>query len=231
MIACGKEGCIMRYVFFSVVCVLLTIATAFAETRYVTDVFEVMVRTGPNLTHKIVAMPKSGTPVEIIDLPDEQRVDDWVKVRLGSDKEGWMLSQFLVSGPPKHEIIARLEAENRTLTQRTVNLTEENAHLKKERKELEMALTEQTTKGNVLQESFETLKTESKDFLAMKASYERASQELKTKTEQVEKLQQEVEGLRNSQTLRWFVAGASIILIGFVIGFLARRPKRRSSLL
>lgn len=221
----------MRYVFLSLACVFFTVATAFAETRYVTDVFEVMVRTGPNLTHKIVAMPKSGTPVEVVELPDEQRVDDWVKVRLGGDKEGWMLSQFLVPGPPKQEVIARLEGENRTLRQRTENLADENARLKKERKELEMALTEQTTKGNTLQEAFETLKTESKDFLAMKASYEGASQELKTKTKQVEQLENEVDGLRSSQTLRWFVAGASIILVGFVIGFLSRRPKRRSSLL
>lgn len=231
MIARGKDGCMMRYVFLSLVCVFFAIATAFAETKYVTDVFDVMVRTGPNLTHKIVAMPKSGTPVEILELPDEQQVEDWVKVRIGGDKEGWMLSQFLVPGPPKQEIIERLGRENRTMRQQRETLTEENARLKKERKELEVALMEQTTKGNTLQDAFETLKTESKDFLAMKDSYERASQELKNKTKQLEQLQQEVDGLRNSQTLRWFVAGASIILVGFVIGFLSRRPKRRSSLL
>ena len=221
----------MKYVFLFLACFFFTTATAFGETRYVTDVFEVMIRTGPSLTNKIVAMPKSGTPVEIVETPDEQRVDDWIKVKLGGDKEGWMLSQFLIPGPPKQEVITRLEGDNRSLKQRTETLTEENARLKKERKELEMALTEQTTKGNTLKNEFETLKTESKDFLAMKASYDRASQELKTKTEQVEQLQQEVEGLRNSQTLRWFVAGASIILVGFVIGFVSRRPKRRSSLL
>jgi SH3 domain protein len=231
MIARRKEGCMMKYAFLFLICLFLTVPTASGETRYVTDVFEVMVRTGPNMTHKIVAMPKSGTPVEVVDLPNEQRVDDWVKVRLGGDKEGWMLSQFLVPGPPKQDVIARLEADNGTLKKRTQTLAEENVRLKQERKELETALTEHTTKGNALKDAFETLKTESKDFLAMKASYEGASQELKTKTKQVEQLQQEVAGLRNSQTLRWFVAGASIILVGFVIGYVSRRPKRRSSLL
>jgi SH3 domain protein len=176
-------------------------------------------------------MPKSGTPIEIVELPDEQRVDDWVKVRLGPDKEGWMLSQFLVPGPPKQDVIVRLKENNRTLKLRNQTLAEENARLKKGRKELEMALTEQTTKGKSLKDAFETLKSESKDFLALKASYDGASQELKTKTKQEEELRQEVERLRNSQTLRWFIAGASIISVGFVIGYVSRRPKRRSSLL
>lgn len=221
----------MKYAFIFLGCLLLTVTTASGETRYVTDVFDVMVRTGPSLTNKIVTMPKSGTPIEIIESPDEQRVDDWVKVRLEGDKEGWMLSQFLIPGPPKKDIIARLERDNRTLKQRTKTLAEENAQLKKERKELGTALTQQTTKGSTLNDAYETLKRESKDFLALKSSYEKASQELKTKTKQVGELQRDVEGLRNSQTLRWFVAGASIILVGFIIGYVSRRPKRRSSLL
>jgi SH3 domain protein len=231
VIACGEVGSIMKYAFLLLGCLLLTVTTASGETKYVTDVFEVMIRTGPNLTNKILAMPKSGTPIEILESPDEQRIDDWVKVRFGDDKEGWMLSQFLIPGPPKKDVIARLESDNRTLKQRAKTLAEENVQLKKERKELGTALTQQTTEGTTLKDSYETLKRESKDFLALKAAYDKASQELKTKTKQVGELQQDVEGLRNSQTLRWFVAGASIILVGFIIGYVSRRPKRRSSLL
>ena len=221
----------MKYAILLFGCLFLTVTTASGETKYVTDVFEVMVRTGPKKTNKIIAMPKSGTPIEIIELPDEQRVEEWVKVRLDNGTEGWMLSRFLIPGPPKKDVIARLENNNRKLKQRVATLGEENVQLKKVRKELESALKNQTAKGTTLKDSYETLKRESKDFLALKASYEKASQELKTKTKQVGELQQDVEGLRNSQTLRWFVAGASIILVGFIIGYVSRRPKRRSSLL
>ena len=55
-------------------------------------------------------------------------------------------------------------------------LAEENAQLKKERKELGTALTKQTAEGTTLKDSYETLKRESKDFLALKSSYEKASQ-------------------------------------------------------
>jgi len=96
---------------------------------------------------------------------------------------------------------------------------------------LEKELGVQTKTGNNLAESYETLKRESQDFLALKVSHEKATQDLALKTTQVEALEKEVTDLRNSQTLRWFIAGASIILVGFVIGFISRRPKKRPSLL
>jgi SH3 domain protein len=197
------------------------------ETRYVTEQLSVMVRTGADLNRKIIAMPKSGTPVEILEVVN----DEWVRVRLPNEKEGWMKRQFLVSGPPSKKVIGRLQKENSTLSLKMKNLAEENARFKKERKELEYALSKQTKKANSLGQSYEVLKSGSKEYLALKASYEKASQGLASKTKQVGELKKEVESLRNGQTLRWFIAGASVILVGFIIGYASRRPKRRSSLL
>ena len=197
------------------------------ETRYVTENLSVMVRTGPDLNRKIIAMPKSGTPLEILEGLNEE----WVRVRLPNEKEGWMMSQFLVSGPPSKQVIGRLQKENSTLSLQAKNLAEENARLTKERKELENALSKQTKRADSLGESYEVLKSGSKEYLALKASYEKASQDLASKTKQAGELKKEVESLRNGQTLRWFIAGASVILVGFIIGYASRRPKRRSSLL
>ena len=221
----------MKVLSLCVILLSMVATSVFAETRYVTDVFEVMVRTGPNLTNKIIAMPKSGAPLEIIERPNVESEDEWVKVRLASGKEGWMLSQYLIDGPPKSMIIARFEKENGILKARNKKLSEESAELKKNRKELESALTTQTKTGNSLREAYETLKQGSKEYLTLKASYDEASRELEAKKKQVSELENEVEGLRGSQTLRWFIAGATIISIGFIIGFISRRPKRRPSLL
>jgi len=215
--------------FFS--CLFLTVAVAYGETKYVTDVFDVMVRTGPDITHKIIAMPKSGTQIEILEIPDEQEDKQWAKVRLPNGKEGWILLQFLIPGPPKKELIARLQKENTNLSQKAEILVQENRRLKEEQKEVKNALTSQTKRANTLEQSYKKLKSESKDFLALKSSHENASKELGTKTNQVEKLKKELDALQNNQTLWWFIAGASIILVGFLIGYLSRRPKRRPSLL
>jgi len=215
--------------FFS--CFFLAATVAYGETKYVTDVFDVMVRTGPDISHKIIAMPKSGTQIEILEAPDEQEDSEWAAVRLPNGKEGWILSQYLIFGPPKKELIARLQKENDSLTQKEEVLVKENRRLKQEQKEVKKALTLQTKRANTLEQSYEKLKSESKNFLALKGSHEKASQELDTKTNQVEKLKKELDALQKNQTLWWFIAGASIILVGFLIGYLSRRPKRRPSLL
>ncbi len=212
-------------------CFFLTVTVAYGETKYVTDVFDVMVRTGPDISHKIIAMPKSGTQIEILEVPDEQEDSEWAAVRLPNGKEGWILSQYLIFGPPKKELIARLQKENDSLTQKEEVLVKENRRLKQEQKEVKKALTLQTKRANTLEQSYEKLKSESKNFLALKGSHEKASQELDTKTNQVEKLKKELDALQKNQTLWWFIAGASIILVGFLIGYLSRRPKRRPSLL
>ncbi|NVM57390.1 MAG: TIGR04211 family SH3 domain-containing protein [Desulfobacterales bacterium] len=207
-------------------CFFLTVTSARSEMMYVTDVIEVMVRTAPNLEHKIIAMPTSGTKVEVLEV-----LDEWARVRLPNEKEGWMLSRYLASGPPSKEVITKLERENHDLRLRAKALSERNARLKKERKELETALSKRTQTAQALKKAYDTLKGGSKDFLALKASYEKASEELATKNKQVRELEKEVEDLRQSQTLQWFLAGASVILVGFIIGYASRRSKRRPSLL
>ena len=208
------------------VCFFFMVTTAYGKTMYVTEVIEVMVRTGPDIAHKIIAMPKSGTPLEVLEV-----TDDWMRVRLPNNKEGWTLGRYLTSTPPMKETLVKLKDENSKLTLQKKTLTEENIRLAKECKALEEALSEQTRNAQALRGSYENLKKESKDFLTLKASYEQVTRDLAKKSEQLAKLEKDIKGLRYTQPLRWFLVGAGVILIGFVIGFISGRPRRRPSLL
>jgi SH3 domain protein len=216
----------MKYAVLFSVCFFLVVTAAHGETMYVTDVVQVMVRTGPDLEHKIISMPKSGTPLDVLEV-----VDEWSRVRLPSQKEGWMLSQFLVPGPPTKGLVAELKSQNEALTIRSRKLSEENTRLKEERKELTNALSKRTETAKSLEQSYNTLKEEYKEFLSLKASYGKAAKELAAKKKQLAELEKELETLRKGQTLHWFLGGAGVILVGFVIGFVSRRSRRRTSLL
>ena len=50
-------------------------------------------------------------------------------------------------------------------------------------------------------------------------------------SEEISELEEEVKALRNNRILRWFLAGAAVLLVGMIIGFMSRRPKRRPTLL
>jgi SH3 domain protein len=200
---------------------------AHSETKYITDEIRVMVRSDPGGDRRIIAMPMSGTRVEVM----KQSEDGWSKVRLPNEKEGWLLTRYLSQGLPSKEVVAKLKSENEVLRQRAKTLTEENGRLKKERSEFQNALSKQTKTATTLKDSYETLKKGSSEYLSLKASYEKASKDLATKTKRQAELEEELKALQKSQTLQWFLGGAGVLFVGLIVGFMSRRPRRRPSLL
>jgi len=207
-------------------CFFLMVIPAHSGSMYITDSIHVMLRTSPGFDRKIIAMPKSGTQVEVL-----EEIDEWARVRLPNEKEGWVLTRYLSPGPPSKEVIAKLKSENEALARQVKMLAEENTQLKIERNDLGKALSEQTMTAKALRKSFETLKEESSDFLALKAAYEKTSKDLAAKTKRQAELEEKLQALQHTQTLRWFMGGAAVLLVGLIVGFMARRPRRRSSFL
>jgi len=102
---------------------------------------------------------------------------------------------------------------------------------KKENKGLSSEL--RTTKANLnkIKSSHETLKKESAEFLGLKSNYEKTSSKLTEQTQKAEKLEEELTKLLLHQNIKWFLSGAGVLLLGFVIGFSIKRQRKRSSLL
>jgi len=201
-------------------------ADAAAETKYVTENLAVMVRTEPQNDRKIIAMPISGTPLKVL----ETRDDGWTRVQLPNEKDGWMLSQYLDSGPPSKQIIERLKKENSLLSVQATALTKDNSQLLDGKNTLEKAYTEEKNTADNLKIAYETLKNESTEYLTVKTAYEETRQQLDQKTMKVQSLEMTVNTLRKDQRLWWLIAGSSAVLVGFMIGYLSRRPKRSSYL-
>lgn len=199
---------------------------AHSETLYIRDDIEVMVRTGPGNDRRIIAMPRSGTPVEVL-----EALDDWTMVRLRNDKEGWMMTRYLSQGPPAKEIIATLKSENEILSQQNKVLIEETARFKKERKALHRTLSAQTKTAKSFKKSYEALKKGASEYLNLKASYEKVSEDLAAKAGQQAELEEKLRNLEDTQPLRWLVCGAAVLFVGIIVGIMARRPRKRRSLL
>ena len=216
-----KAGILLFISFFSMV------IPVHSETMYITDEIQVMVRSEVGMDHRILAMPKTGTKVEVL----EEVEDGWSRVLLPNEKEGWMLTRYLKSSPPSKEFIAKLKSENETLVQRAKMLVDENANAKKERKDLLEALAKQTKTAKDLKRSYKALKKGSSEYLSLKASYDKVSKELAARAKQRAELEEQLVDLQDTQTLRWFISGSAVLLVGVIVGVFARRPRRRHSLL
>jgi SH3 domain protein len=118
----------------TITCLLILSASqgALAQTRYVTDQFEIMMRTGQGNQFGIVRQLKSGTEVTVI----EQNAD-YTQVRLSSGAEGWVLTRYLMDQPSGRDQVAALQLKydqlkanfDQQVEQETQNLQKEIARL------------------------------------------------------------------------------------------------------
>jgi len=201
-------------------------AVCYAESAFITDVFEVTLRTGPGIDHKIMSMLRSGQPVTVTEAGDE-----WSRVVLPDGKEGYVLSRFISIGPPARLSLERIRDAYEVLKTQAASLEEENSRLVSENQALENQLETVSKKLEAVGKDFAALKSESSDFFSLKKRYEQAASQLQEKTERVNKLEEQVSQLQLNKNIRWFLGGAGVLVLGFLIGFSAKKQRRRSSLL
>ncbi|MGD2270515.1 MAG: TIGR04211 family SH3 domain-containing protein [Desulfobacterales bacterium] len=195
-----------------------------AETMYVTDVLRLAVRSAKGSDQGFLAVLKSGQTVEIIQMDDK-----WARVRLPDGKEGWVLHRYLTARETKGIILERLQKRYDALKNQVPGLIEENNHLAKENKRLRAELNQLEAGVKKVNMSYENLKTEAADYLNLKTEYEQAVAQLAEKDQQSEKLKEEIERLETRQMIRWFLTGAGVLFFGFIIGFSAKRQRRKPS--
>jgi SH3 domain protein len=109
-------------------------------------------------------------------------------------------------------------------------LIEKNNELKAVNKNLTEELGQTKSRASTLNDSYEKLKTESSEFLELKSNFQETASELSSKSAEVETLRKELSDLEMNRSIIWFVAGASVFLIGFLLGLSARRQRRKSPL-
>jgi len=215
-----------RFVIIGICLLLGSTVVQAGKTRYVTDVNKITMRTGQGLDHKILAIVKSGEKVEII-----KQDEAWTMIRRSDGKEGWVLSRFLSSKKPNRLILENLKIKYETLSVQSASFQKENTELKEKNKQLsaDLGIKAKELQKNI--ESYETLKKESADFLKLKSNYKKSTKTQAEMAEKTNKMEEELNYLQTQHIFKWFLVGAGVLLVGFIVGFSARRPRRRPSLL
>jgi SH3 domain protein len=206
--------------------VLVFTGVVHAEMMYVTDVLKLTLRTGQSTDHKIIAVIESGQELEVL-----QFGEDWSQVRLPDGKEGWVLSRYLTRDITHNIKLERLEIQYKNLRDQSATLIEENSQLKAENKKLAENLTATEKAFKKLSDEHEVLKASSAEFLSLKTKYEKSSAQLAETTKKAATLEEQLSKLELYNYIKWFLAGSGVLLLGFIIGFSAKRQRRRPSLL
>ena len=193
-----------------------------AETMYVSDIVKITLRTGPGADHRVIAMLRSGQEVEVLKSEDE-----WTQVKLADGKEGWVLSSLLTSDKPKILLLDQTTEKNKALTSKVSDLMNKNNQLTEVNQGLENELAQLKKQLQETGRSYETLQKESSEFLAMQSKYKKSAQELDAQVKKANELEAEIGKLKSNQNIKWFLIGAGVLLLGFLLGLSVKRQRRR----
>ena len=101
---------------------ILISLTAGAEESWVSDQFEVMLRTGPSTSNAIERVLRSGTALEVLETDSEA---GYARVRTTAGTEGWVLSRYLMNEPSAREQLERLTGQLTNATNASSSVTQQ----------------------------------------------------------------------------------------------------------
>jgi SH3 domain protein len=201
-------------------------ANGLAESMYVTDLLKLTLRSGPSTEHKILSVVESGHQVEMLE-PGE----DWSLVRIADGKEGYVLTRYLVPEATHNLRLEKLQTKHKALVQQAATLLEENTRFRNESKKLKATSDRNEKALKKLQTDYDKLKAGSADYIELKEKYKTVSGQLAEQTKRAAALDEDLRAIEINQYIKWFLAGSGVLLVGFIVGYSARRQRRRPSLL
>ncbi len=205
----------------------LVAGPASAESAWVSDRFEITLRTGPSTSNAIQLMVGSGTELEIIEQDAES---GYTQVRTGGGTKGWVLSRYLMDEPPAREQLATLTGELTNATSRGSSLNSQLGAIRSEYDDATLRITNLERDKSRLAQDLADIKRTSANVVAIDEQNKEFRQQLAAAEIQVATLEQENRQLMSQTARYWFMTGALVLTVGFILGlWLPRiRWQRRS---
>ncbi len=216
-----------------------SINSVFADTRYVSDRLIISVRDGQNQNAAVLGYISTGAPLDIL-----EEKEDLLRIRTEDGIEGWVRAQYIISEKPKVLIIENLKNEitalkNEIETSKNEQDSASNT-LSKTKKMYQEEIEELKEEVNINQKFAAKAKS---DFIQLNKKHtnllrhSKNTEELIGEVEKLKKLNAELnteaKNLRKdrknplkSNKIQSFIAGAGVLLFGFILGGSARKKKR-----
>ena len=199
-----------------------------AQTRYVTDQFEVTLRSGSSTSNSIISMLKSGEKVNVI---EQDSVTQYSLIETGKGKQGYILTRFLDNVASGRDRYNNLKTESETLKSTISSLKQEVGEnidvINTDANEIAML----RSKLNQTENELEDIKTATHDTLLIIQQNDTLKNRINELETDKRQLVEENNGYKDSTAMDWFVRGASVSLIAFLLGIIITRIrwKKRDS--
>lgn len=224
----------------------LTVGLSFAETIYVGDRLVIGIREIPEDSAPSIGTLKTDDAVERL-----EDADSFYKVRLEDGTEGYVKKQYMTESRPKALVIADLEkqlaSQKKVVADLKASMSGSQSELQGKQAELQGSLTELKQQladrdkqlvesGRALDATRKELEKAQKDYQALTQSAADVVSVVKAREalqKENDRLTDELNTMREDSVylltvfyIKWFLAGAGVMLVGWMIGRSARQKRR-----
>ena len=193
----------------------LLASTAYAEPAWVSDQFEITLRSGPSTNNAIQLMVDSGTRLEVLERDDES---GYTRVMTQGGTEGWVLTRYLMNEASAREQLQALTSQLTNANTRGSSLDSQLDAIKGEYDAASSQITALERDKAALEEELAEIKRTAANVLAIRDQNTTLMDELAAAQIRADTMEQENRVLTSQTTRYWFVTGAIVLVVGLILG-------------
>ena len=199
-----------------------------AEDRWVTDQFEVMMRSEKGSGKRIVRQLKSGTKLEVVAVDS---AEGYTQVKTGSGQAGWVLSRYLRSSPTAKLLLPAAQKNLQRSEEQRKELQKQRDQLRSEKQALERELANVQGSSRSLQDKVERITKLSSSTIQVDQQNQQLKQRIIDNEQRLELLEIDNARLASRSSREWFLVGSAVLIAGLLLGLILPRIrwKKKSS--
>ena len=208
-------GIMKRLLAIAVLATAFVGPVAFAQSAWVTDQFEITLRSGPSTSNAIQLMVGSGTRLEVLERDAES---GYTRVRTQGGTDGWVLTRYLMTEPSAREQLERLTSQLTNANSRGSSLDSQLNAIKSEHDSAKQQIATLEREKSAVETELAEIKRTAANVLAISDQNKTLMDQLTAAQIRGDTLEQENRQLASQTTRYWFMAGGLVLLVGFLLG-------------
>jgi SH3 domain protein len=188
---------------------------AFAAPAWVSDQFEITLRSGPTTSNAIQLMVRSGMQLEVLERDTES---GYSRVRTPGGTEGWVLTRYLMNEPSAREQLQQLTSQLTNANSRGTSLDSELKAIKAEYESSNRRIATLEREKAAVEQELADIRRTAANVLDIDEQNKSLMNRLSAAQIRADTLDQENRQLSSQTTRYWFMAGGLVLLVGILLG-------------
>lgn len=202
----------------------LLAASAFSAPAWVSDQFEITLRSGPSTGNAIQLMVSSGMRLEVLERDSDS---GYSRVRTPGGTEGWVLTRYLMREPSAREQLQTLTGQLTNANTLGSSLDSQLAAVKSEYDSANRRIDTLEREKEAVEQELAQIRRTAANVLGINEQNKKLIDDLASAEIRADTIEQENRQLSSQTTRYWFMTGALVLVVGIILGLWLPRMKWR----